>query len=229
MLIEDDPVLGLLQKDYFEQQGLTVRWLKDGKHALAELMQFNPSVLILDLMLPGISGLDICREIRQHYSGLILFLTASDDDFDHVSCLELGADDFVSKPINPRVLLARVRMLLRRNTPEASVSSKGDILEFGKLKLKKRTHETYLGENPVKLTESEFALLWLLASHHDEVLDRQTLFTELRGIEFDGLDRSVDTKIVSLRKKLADTGEIQRRIITVRNKGYLFASDSWDE
>lgn len=229
MLVEDDPVLGQLQKDYLEQQGIDVRWLKDGQNTLAELRQFNPALLILDLMLPGMSGLDICREIRQHYQGLILFLTASEDDIDHVTCLELGADDFVNKPINPRVLLARVRMLLRRKSPESKIASSSDSLEFGILKLKQRSREVYLDKAAIKLTGSEFALLWILASHYDEVLDRQTLFSKLRGIEFDGFDRSIDTKIVSLRKKLSDTGAVQKRIITVRNKGYLFASDGWND
>ncbi len=230
LMVEDDQRLGELQRDYMTTNGFIVHWLTHGRDIVDEMNQFQPALIVLDLGLPGISGLDICREIRAQYPGKILILTSSEDDFDQVACLEMGADDFVGKPINPRVLLARIRMLLRReDAPQPHVENqKSDRrIEFGGLKLTNVVQEVLLGGERVKLSNAEFKLLWMLASQPDQVLTREALFKELRGIDFDGLDRSVDTKVVALRKKLGDDAHAPRRIITVRNKGYLFSSSSW--
>ncbi|MFL0800176.1 MAG: response regulator [Agarilytica sp.] len=229
LLVEDDQRLGELQRDYLLQQGFDVLWRRHGREMNADLGRFAPDIIVLDLGLPGVGGIDICRDIRQKFFGKILILTSSSDDIDHVTCLELGADDYVSKPINPRVLLARIRTLLRREELINSepCSSASNSLQFGELVLKNLSQEVMLAEERVKLSNSEFKLLWFLASHADEVVERSVLFKGLRGIEFDGMDRSVDTKIVALRKKLGDSSSTPRRIITIRNKGYLFCSDSW--
>lgn len=227
LLVEDDEHVGELQRDFLLQQGLAVLWLKDGLKIDEHLCEFRPHVIVLDLMLPGASGLDICRMIRSTYSGIILFLTSSDDDIDHVASLELGADDFVTKPIRPRVLLARIQMLVRRRQESQPVAS-SETLSYGMLKLKKISREAFVGDQAVRLSNSEFQLLWLLASHPDKVLERNFLFQQLRGIEFDGLDRSIDTKVVALRKKFFDVDDIPKKIITVRNRGYLFCSDAWE-
>ena len=153
-------------------------------------------------------------------------LTASDDDFDHVAALEIGADDFVTKPIKPRVLLARMRMLLRRVDNEPIQTAK-TVLEFGALSLNQSRHLCEMNGEAVAMTDSEFDLLWLLASTPDQVLSRDVLTKALRGIEYDGLDRTVDNKIVILRKKLGDDSSTPKRIITVRGKGYLFVPDTW--
>ncbi len=229
LLVEDDQRLGELQRDYLVQQGFDVLWRRHGRDIHDDLGQFSPDVVVLDLGLPGVGGIDICRNIRPKYFGKILILTSSSDDIDHVTCLELGADDYVSKPVNPRVLLARIRTLLRRDevVVNAVEESTPNSLRFGGLSLKNRSQEVLLSEERVKLSNAEFKLLWFLASHADEVVERSALFKDLRGIEFDGMDRSVDTKIVALRKKLGDSSSAPRRIITIRNKGYLFSSDSW--
>ncbi len=227
LLIEDDQKLGALLQEYLDNQGYSTQLQADGNNIVEAIEEFDPNLIVLDLMLPGKNGFDICREIRDSFSGKIIFLTASEDDMDHVVGLELGADDFIKKPVQPRVLLARIRMLMRRKDTDSVVGENIQQLKFGNLYIKNNTREVSLNDTQIILTPAEFDLLWMLASNADEVLNRDHLFKELRGIEFDGLDRSVDTKIVALRKKLDDSGSIARKIITVRGKGYLFASDTW--
>lgn len=228
LLVEDDARFGALQRDFLTQNGFDVLWLQNGLSIKEEVSRFQPELIVLDIMLPGASGLDICREIRHIYPGRILFLTSSSDDYDQVACLELGADDFVSKTVQPRVLLARVRMLLRRQATNETAARPSNELQYGKLLLRNKPHETILDGTRIDLTDSEFSLLWLLAENADKAMTRNELFKELRGFEFDGMDRSIDAKIVSLRKKLFDSGSGPIRIATVRNKGYLFVSDAWE-
>ncbi|BBM67059.1 hypothetical protein VA249_37050 [Vibrio alfacsensis] len=152
-------------------------------------------------------------------------LTASDDDFDHVAALEIGADDFVTKPIKPRVLLARIRMLLRRQPIEAETEN---MLKVGELELNRLRKVCTLHEKPVLLTDGEFDLLWVLASHPEHPLSREWLTKTLRGIDYDGTDRTIDNRIVTLRKKLDDTSTPPQKIVTIRGKGYLFIPDAWE-
>lgn len=227
IIVEDDPKLQLMLKTYFDKENFNTFVVSDGSAASKVILENNPDIVLLDLMLPGQDGLTICRQIRNQYQGKILMLTASDDDFDHVAALEIGADDFVTKPIKPRVLLARIRMLLRRS--EAAVSnSDASILQFGSLILNKsRRRCEYIGQEVV-ITDSEFDLLWLLASSNEEVLSRDVLTRALRGIEYNGIDRSIDNRIVNLRKKLGDDAIPPKKIVTVRGKGYLFIPEAWD-
>ncbi len=231
-IVEDDEKLASLVRKYLEQRDYQVDVIEDGDAAIDGILSTCPDLVILDLMLPGKDGLTICREIRQKYDGRILFLTASEDDMDQVAGIELGADDFIVKPIKPRVLLARIRMLLRRKDAESLVEVQPDEakkkLTFGGLVIHHSKRSATLADKPVSLTTSEFDLLWLLASHAEEVLSREYLYKKMRGIEYDGLDRSIDTKIANLRKKLGDNPSLSRRIITVRGQGYLFVPDSWD-
>ncbi|MBN3491873.1 response regulator [Vibrio neptunius] len=230
-IVEDDIKLRSMLEEYFVKQDFEVTTFEDGSSAVEAVVQHQPDLLLLDLMLPGMDGLTICRQIRANYSGKVLMLTASDDDFDHVAALEIGADDFVSKPIKPRVLLARMRMLLRRNSlGEASteIDSKPlSTLTYGQLSLNQARRICVLDGAQVSMSDSDFDLLWILASSPDEVLSRDFLTQTLRGIEYDGLDRTIDNKVVSLRKKLDDNSATPKRIITVRGKGYLFVPDSW--
>lgn len=238
ILVEDDIKLSSLVQKYLQQQGFDVTVITDGNLATAAILTQQPELVILDLMLPGKDGLTICREIRSQFDGSILFLTASEDDMDHVAGVELGADDFIVKPIQPRVLLARIRMLLRRNekatTPvvtaqpvaEAKTVSSKD-LSFGLLTIYLSKRQVVLNDEKVPLTTSEFDLLALLAGHAEEVLSRDFIYKTLRGIEYDGMDRAIDTKVANLRKKLGDNASMSTRIITVRGQGYLFVPDSW--
>lgn len=226
VIIEDDVKLQKMLSDYLEKQGFNVICDDNGLTAGQTILDNNPALVLLDLMLPGQDGLTICRQIRDKFQGKILMLTASDDDFDHVAALETGMDDFLVKPVKPRILLAHMRMLLRRSEDEEEQSStKGNIKHFGQLEVNHQLHRCLLGKHEVNLSDSEFELLWLLINSK-EVLSRNALTQKLRGIEYDGLDRSIDNKIVSLRKKLND--QEAKGILTVRGKGYLFVPDQWD-
>jgi len=239
LLVEDDEKLSSLIKRYLQQQQFDVDIIHDGSIAAEAILTSQPDLVILDLMLPGEDGLTICRKIRSQYKGLIIFLTASEDDMDHVAGVELGADDFFIKPIQPRVLLARIRMLLRRNPnnePRTELTNYQNYplnnicttLCFGSLSIQYSKRTVVLDETRIPLTTSEFDLLWLLATHAEEVLSRDFLYKSLRGIEYDGMDRAMDTKVANLRKKLGDNASMSTRIITVRGQGYLFVPDSWD-
>ncbi|MCF7502906.1 MULTISPECIES: response regulator [Vibrio] len=229
VIVEDDPILREMLQDYFESQSFEVVTISDGALACEQILTIQPDIVLLDLMLPEVDGLTICRQVRSQFNGKILILTASDDDFDHVAALETGADDFISKPIRQRVLLARVRMLLRRS-PESSisaeVSSKNELV-FGKLSLNRTTKSCRHADQDISIAESEFELLWLLASSPEQVLSRNFLTQELRGVDYDGIDRFIDNKIVVLRKKLNDITIPPKKIITVRGKGYLFVPERW--
>ncbi|MEH6473551.1 MAG: response regulator [Halopseudomonas sp.] len=238
LLIEDDEKLTELLRLYLTRSGFEVSVGHSGTDAHPMLLETKPDLLILDLMLPGLDGLSICRQVRTSFAGKILILTASDDDMDQVAALEMGADDFVCKPLPPRVLLARIRMLLRRESgieqpshpPSIPVDSPTVIehkLCLGGLELNQLTQRCLLSGNRVGLTPGEFDLLWLLATHADQVLSRDHLVKHTRGIDYDGVDRTIDNKIVLLRKKLNDDPALPTRIITVRGKGYLLVADQW--
>ncbi len=227
VLVEDDLKICNLLSQYFEMNHFDIVTVTDGSQAATIIFQKNPDLVILDLMLPGLDGLSVCRQIRADFQGKILFLTASDDDMDQVAALEMGADDFVKKPVQPRVLLARVRMLLRRNIP-AEPRLEERFIEFGELKLDASRKYCTLFNEAIVLSKSEFDLLWLIACHPDEILSREFLVNKIRGIDYDGVDRTIDNKIVILRKKLGDSSSMPRKIITVRGKGYLFVPDRWE-
>jgi DNA-binding response OmpR family regulator len=225
LLVEDDGRLATLVSEYLQQHEFIVEVVGHGDQALAEFKSGNFDLVILDLMLPGKDGLEVCRELRNIYAGPIMMLTAKSSDIDQVVGLELGADDYVIKPAEPRVLLARARALLRRG--EASDNSPTE-LALGQLSICKTSHHVSLAGQRVILTTQEFDLLWLLACTAGQVLSRDTIYQELRGLEYDGLDRTVDVCISHLRKKLNDDSENPRRIKTVWGKGYLFAAEAWD-
>ncbi|ASJ40353.1 response regulator [Vibrio vulnificus] len=227
IIVEDDIKLQQMLSDYFMSQGFSVITVDNGTDAPEMILNEKPALVLLDLMLPGQDGLSVCRQIRDAYNGKILMLTASDDDFDHVAALEIGADDFVNKPIKPRVLLARVRMLLRR--PDVAVNQDANNCRYGTLKLNRIRRECQLADQTINLTDGEFDLLWLLATSAEQVLSRESLTKALRGIEYDGVDRTIDNRVVTLRKKLNDTTTPPKKILTVRGKGYMFMPDTWNE
>lgn len=231
LLIEDDQKLATLLSTYITNFGFKVNIVANGNEAVTQILSISPGLVILDLMLPGQDGLSICREVRNQYAGKILMLTASGDDMDQVAALEMGADDFVQKPVQPRVLLARIRALLRRNEQSTEINSVQNTnpkeLRFGDLFVNQSLQRCQLLDELVPLTPSEFTLLWHLATHSEQVQSREALLKSLRNIEYDGLDRSIDNKIAQLRKKLNDDAARPRGIITVRGKGYMFVPDYW--
>lgn len=232
LLIEDDLKLAELITSYLDQQGFVVYHADDGQKGLKLAEEIQPQLIILDLMLPNLNGLTVCRRLQSWYQGALLVLTASNDDMDQVAVLEMGADDFVNKPIHPRVLLARVRALIRRDekkvaTLHQALTPNSELLIFDSLKINIGRRQVELAGESIKLTETEFELLWLLANNPEKPVSRDEISQSIRGIEYNGLDRSIDNKIVSLRKKLGDANGLPRRIITVRGKGYLFITDQW--
>ncbi len=225
LIVEDDERLATLTQDYLRRNGLDVAIETDGTRAIRRIIGEQPDLVLLDVMLPGSDGLTVCREVRPHYSQPILMLTARTEDMDQVLGLEMGADDYVAKPAQPRVLLARIRALLRRaeSTP---VHESPQRLEFGELVIDNGGRSVTLGGRLVDFTSAEYDLLWLLASSAGRILSREDIFERLRGIEYDGQDRSIDVRISRIRPKIGDDPENPKRIKTVRSKGYLFVKDS---
>jgi two-component system response regulator RstA len=201
----------------------------DGAQAAARIIDERPDLVILDLMLPGVDGLSICKQVRPAYAGPILMLTARTDDTDQVQGLESGADDYVCKPVRPLVLLARIRALLRRREGAGEVEGTSQRLEFGALRLDNARREAWLGEELIDLTGAEFDLLWLLAVNAGRILSREEIFNALRGIEYDGQDRSIDVRISRIRPKIGDDPVLPRLIKTIRGKGYLFVREAAEE
>ncbi len=230
LLVEDDLRLASLISDYLQQEHFQVSVQHRGDTAVDKFDAASVDVVILDLMLPGINGLEVCSRLRQQFDGPILILTARNSDIDHVMGLELGADDFVNKPIEPPVLLARIRALLRRNQRGGRAGDAcTEELVFDALRINLQSHKTTLGQRHIALTTQEFELLALLARHAGTVLTRDDIYSNIRGIRYDGLDRTVDVRISHLRRKLGDNPEQPCRIKTVWGKGYLFVPDAWAE
>ena len=228
LLVEDDKRLVELIRDYLEKQGFRISISERGDMAVTMTLQSRPDLVILDLMLPGMDGFTVCQHIRPKYTGPILILTAREDDMDQVAGLEMGADDYVKKPIEPRVLLARIRALLRRlPAGQTGNSDNAPTRQFGRLSICRQSRKVLLEGSEIELTSNEFELLWILADAAGTILDRDYLFKTLRGIDYDGLDRTIDVNISRLRKKLGDSSSHSYRIKTVWGKGYLFVSDAW--
>ena len=227
LLIEDDRRLADLTAEYFRQNGLTVALESRGDRAMARFRDERPRIVLLDLMLPGADGLTLCRELRQIFPGPILIFTARDSDIDQVIGLEAGADDYVAKPVDPMVLLARTRALLRRVEQADQHDVTADIV-IGGLRISDASQQVWLDDEEVDLTTQEYELLSLLARNAGQILSRKEIFRSTRGIEYDGLDRSIDGRISKLRKKLKDSASKPARIKTVWGKGYLLVPDAWD-
>ncbi|MFD2229608.1 response regulator [Alkalimarinus sediminis] len=236
LIVEDDERLADLTKEYLESNGLVVSVEGNGALAVDRIKNEKPDLVVLDLMLPGEDGLSICRKVRPYYNGPILMLTARTDDLDQVLGLEMGADDYMSKPVRPRVLLARIRALLRRITDQSSSDETNDAgssdgeepvrLVFNNLVVDRSMREAWLNDESIELTSAEFDLLWLLSSSAGTVLSREEIFTALRGIEYDGQDRSIDVRVSRIRPKIGDDPVHPKRIKTVRSKGYLFVKEA---
>ncbi len=225
LIVEDDERLARLTQEYLIRNGLEVGVEPDGNRAIRRIIAEQPDMVVLDVMLPGADGLTICREVRPHYHQPILMLTARTEDMDQVLGLEMGADDYVAKPVQPRVLLARIRALLRRTdkAPEDEVAQR---IEFDDLVIDNGGRSVTLNGELVDFTSAEYDLLWLLASNAGRILSREDIFERLRGIEYDGQDRSIDVRISRIRPKIGDDPENPKRIKTVRSKGYLFVKET---
>jgi two-component system response regulator RstA len=230
LVVEDDPELGSLLQEYLGAQGYEVELEANGSTAVQKILAAPPALVILDVMLPGEDGFGVCRQIRPRYTGRVLMLTAREDSIDQVLGLELGADDYVRKPVEPRVLLARVRALLRRDPAPAAApaaqpttrASAPSVLSLGGICLDEGAHEVRVHGEVIDLTEPQFGLLRIFLQRAGEVLSRQQLFTGLRGIDYDGQNRGIDLLVSQLRAKIGDDPAQPRLIKTIRARGYLF-------
>lgn len=224
VLVEDDLRLSELVRTYLQSTGFRVSVENRGDRVADRVQRENPDLIILDLGLPGQDGFSVCRELRATSSVPILILTARNNDIDHVVGLELGADDYVIKPVEPRVLVARIQALLRRGRASSPMENK--TLRFGSLSINAAARSVVLNEQAVAVSSNEFDLLFLLATRAGSIQSREALYQQLYKRDYDGLDRTLDVRISHLRRKLGDTGNPEK-IRTVWGHGYLFVPDVW--
>ena len=217
LVVDDEPKIARLTRDYLEKNGFRVIVAADGQSALAITRREKPDLIILDLLLPQMDGREVCRILRRESDVPIIMLTALSEEIDQVTGLEIGADDYITKPFSVRTLVARVRSLLRRTRGEVKSPS---IVRTGNLEVDTEKYSVTFSGIPIKLTPNEFKLLYLLASHPGQTLTREQLLEDLHGAA-SSMDRSVDSHIKNLRKKLeAASGEPM--VETVYGIGYRF-------
>jgi DNA-binding response OmpR family regulator len=222
LIVEDDAEISRLTAMYLEAEGYSTTIIDDGLTALTAIKNDTPDLIILDLMLPGLSGLEICKQARAFFHGPILILTACDDDVSEVSLLKLGADDFLTKPLKPHVLVARIEALMRRISQN---DVKQETKKHSRLSIDlERRLVTFDGEE-LCLTGAEYEMLVVLESHIGTPVSREACCQALRGIDHDFNDRSIDMRISGLRKKIQDDQIPYKIITTVRNKGYMLLND----
>jgi two-component system, OmpR family, phosphate regulon response regulator OmpR len=219
LLIEDDPRLARMVEDYLGAAGYRVTHAATGQAGLAVLEREQIDALILDLMLPDIDGLEVCKRVRARAQTPILMLTARGDAMDRIIGLELGADDYLPKPFEPRELLARLKAILRRS----HAGTEPSLMRFGRLEIDKDAREVRVDGNACPLTSYQFALLLALAERAGRVLSRDALFDAVKGETLEAFDRSIDVHISRIRAAIEDNPKKPRRVITVRGAGYVFA------
>lgn len=222
LVVEDDTEICRLLRLFLETEGFQISFCHNGIEAVSEIQQANPDIVILDIMLPGQDGIQVCKQVREFYSAPILMLTASEDDISELTAFKVGADDYVRKPIKPEVLLMRLQALLRRSQG-ARVETQMSI-HCDELSIIPSRREVQLSDALVELHSSEIDLVLLLAQSQGKAVSRDECFRALRGFDYDGIDRSLDMRISSLRKKIKDQKPPHRFIKTVRGIGYMLAS-----
>ena len=226
LVIEDEPSLSMAIRDELEFEGFEASVVEDGSAGLDRIIAEAPDLAILDLMLPGKSGFEICREVRgRGLNTPIIMLTARAQEVDRVRGLELGADDYVIKPFSLAELVARVRAVLRRTQGASRSTGAPEILQVGELRLDVRKQEAFVARRQIELTHKEFQLLEFLLRHPGEVISRDEFLSRLWGEEIYVTPRNVDTHMASLRKKIEDDADHPRYILSVRGAGYKLNED----
>ncbi|MGB7873481.1 MAG: response regulator transcription factor [Anaerolineales bacterium] len=221
LVVDDEPKIVRLARDYLEKNGFRVVTAADGPSALAMARREHPDLIVLDLLLPGMDGREVCRILRAESDVPIIMLTALSEESDQIVGLEIGADDYIVKPFSPRALVARVRALLRRTQGDVRAPT---VIRAGGLEVDSARHSAALDGKTLHLTPSEFDLLVLLARHPGQTLTRQQLMDDLYGGAASSVDRSVDSHIKNLRRKLESASE-SRYIETVYGVGYRFVEE----
>jgi len=222
LVVDDEPKIVTLARDYLEHAGFAVLTAGDGPSALTTIRQRRPDLVVLDLGLPGLDGLDVTRELRRDSSIPIVMLTARDDELDKLLGLELGADDYLTKPFSPRELVARVRAVLRRADRPPDVA---ETIQAGDVTIDIPRMRAQVAGAPVELTPTEFQLLATLAARPGRIFTRAQLLDALHGVAFESYERAIDSHIKNLRRKLEPDPRRPRYILTVYGVGYRFADD----
>ena len=223
LLVDDEPAIVETVRAYLEAEGYAVQTASNGPEALKLAHNFHPDVVVLDLMLPGLDGLEVLRRLRQVSDVYVLLLTAKTHETDKVVGLTLGADDYVTKPFSPRELVARVKALLRRGRRSDASDT---ALVFRRLRLDPQARRVWKDATQVELTPLEFDLLYALARYRGRVLSREQLIEQVWGYDYYGEDRVVDVHLGRIRKKIEDNVATPRLIVTVRGAGYRFEDEA---
>ncbi len=224
LLVEDDAELSGMMKDFLTGKGYRVAVEANGLSAIRRISSEAYDAVILDIGLPGADGFSVCKSVRPHFKGPIIVLTARGEEMDEVVALEAGADDFMSKPVRPNALLARLKIHLRRlDLQPVDSSGKSADIVVGDLSISLGSRSVVVGDQPIELTTAEFDLIEYLARRAGSVVSRKELYVDLLEIPYDGMDRSLDLRVSRLRRKLGDDPHKPTRIKSVRGVGYLFA------
>jgi two-component system, OmpR family, alkaline phosphatase synthesis response regulator PhoP len=222
LVVDDEPKIAELARDYLEHAGFAVVIAGDGPAALTAVRQRHPDLVVLDLGLPGLDGLDVTRQLRRDSTIPIVMLTARDDELDKLLGLELGADDYVTKPFSPRELVARVKAVLRRSEV---AGEPGEVIRAADVTIDLPRMRVTAGDRPVELTPTEFQLLATLAARPGRIFTRAQLLDALRGVAFESYERAIDTHVKNLRRKLEPDPREPHYVLTVYGVGYRFADD----
>lgn len=222
VIVEDDAPLAKSIKEYLTLEQFNVKVVSKGTEAESSILDWQPDIVLLDVMLPGKDGISICRDLRPMYDGIIIMFTAKDEEIDQVVGLEIGADDYLTKPVKPRILLAKLKAFLRKQERTSkNIQEQEDRIIAGDITIDLTLRQAYLNKELISLTDAEYDLLVLLGRNVGTVLSRSTIVEKTRGYEYDGIDRSVDNLISQLRKKLGDDPKQPVRLKTIRSKGYV--------
>ncbi len=227
LLVEDDISLAKWVAEYLTEQGYKTTICQRGDQVIEQVRATPPDLVLLDIMLPGQDGISVCRELRQFYQAPIIMLTARDDEMDEVIGLEVGASDYMMKPVRPRALLARIKTALRANIDNKEPLLENPNITVGKLTVDTESRTVFLADQEVHISSAEYLLLHYLASNAGQVVSRDAVFKATKGREYDGLDRSVDVLISSLRKKFNDDPQHPEKIKTIWGRGYLLVATAW--
>jgi DNA-binding response OmpR family regulator len=223
LVVDDEPRIAEIARDYLERAGFRVTTAGNGADALAIARARRPDLIVLDLGLPKLDGLDVTRTLRKQSSVPIIMLTARVDESDKLIGLELGADDYVTKPFSPKELVARVRAVFRRAGNDAAAPERRDVISAGDVTLDRRRMQATVGAQSVDLTATEFELVATLASQPGRVFTRAQLLDAIRGVEVESFDRAIDAHVKNVRRKLEPDPRNPRYILTVHGVGYKFA------